>query len=352
MPFERHIVCIDRSVGARKRQEHQRILQPLRLVNRHDLHQTRIAFEPQLPRIAARIGALIRALFVQIANQRVLAVKLRTGLLQQLGQMQQVSQHAFAVDRRARCLSEQPLRHVEIVEQAAQHRQHAFVAPAVAVVAEPQHALLPRKFVAVEGIKRGPIESERRGGQCRAHQAAIIGVRTRREPVMQFLRFPRLKHRIPIGQVDAAHAAFSQRGADRARFRAVVDQHRHMARLQWCLATSTFEGRLAGLPQVQKAHHLGRATGGHLAQIRFLAERLAFVGGGQPPRAQRRHLRTLDAQRVFTACCVGGNKWKRIGAALGAAEKERPFATLSLFGCFEATIDSIHHSLCRTEVFL
>jgi hypothetical protein len=113
--------------------------------------------------------------------------------------MQQIGQHALAVHRRAGGLAKQTLQHVEVVEQTAQHRQHALLAPAVAVAAELQHARFPLEFVAVECIERGPVESERHRRERRAHQTSVIRVRACRQPMPQFRRLLGLEHRIPIG---------------------------------------------------------------------------------------------------------------------------------------------------------
>ena len=54
-------------------------------------------------------------------DQRLLAVELGRGLLQQLGQVQQIGQHALAIAAASKPGA------AEVMQQAAQHGQHALL---------------------------------------------------------------------------------------------------------------------------------------------------------------------------------------------------------------------------------
>ncbi|MNI34525.1 hypothetical protein D3C73_885160 [compost metagenome] len=125
----RFIVVMQRQTAAihgfcrtHERQEHQRILQPLGLVDGHDLDQLLVALQAQDLLFARLAGQ--RQVLGQMANQGLLAIELGGGLLQQLGQVQQVGQHPLAVIAR-----DQGLRQLEVMQQTSQHWQHALLAP-------------------------------------------------------------------------------------------------------------------------------------------------------------------------------------------------------------------------------
>ena len=94
-PVEEAACCaVLRARKPGERQVHQRVFQALRLVHRDDLDQFGVAFQAQQrssppPRCA---GDLLG----EPADQRLLAIELAAGRLQQLGQVQQVGQPALA----------------------------------------------------------------------------------------------------------------------------------------------------------------------------------------------------------------------------------------------------------------
>ena len=109
------------AIGAGEGQEHQGIFQALGLVHRHHLDQLGVAFQAQDLLVG---GALGGQLLGQVADQRLLAVKLAGGTLQQFGEVQQIGQHPLAIGA-----GHQPLRQAEVLQQSAQHGQHALAAP-------------------------------------------------------------------------------------------------------------------------------------------------------------------------------------------------------------------------------
>ena len=106
-----------------KGQKHQRVFQALGLVHGHDLDQIGIAFEPHDLLIAAH--GVVAHLLGQPADQRLLAVELRAGGLQQFGQVQEVGEPALAAMVAVGRSAQPTRRQRQQVQRAAQHRQHA-----------------------------------------------------------------------------------------------------------------------------------------------------------------------------------------------------------------------------------
>ena len=151
-------------------------------MHRHHLHQRGVAFQAQLA-VVGRDGGL-RPLLRQVPHQRVLAVDQRAGLLQQLGQVQQVGELALVAAR------QQPPRHPEVVQQPAQHRQHALALPALAVAAKLHQPLVPVRLVLVQPLQRWPVQLQQRGAQCGAHQPAVLGLGAGLQQPLQLGRLP------------------------------------------------------------------------------------------------------------------------------------------------------------------
>jgi len=129
-------------------------------MHRDHFHQFCIAFETQFARIAPLM--FILTLFRQIADQRVLAVELNAGLLQQFRKMQQVGQRTFVTT------AEQTARHVEFPHQTAQHRQNALFAPAGTQRLKLLNVALPLVFILIEPVQRFPAQVQRRCREGRA----------------------------------------------------------------------------------------------------------------------------------------------------------------------------------------
>lgn len=68
-----------------KRQPDQRVFQPFRFMNSHDLYQVLIAFQSEL--LAGRIAVRFKNMLGQPAHQRMLAFQLRSRLLEQFADM-------------------------------------------------------------------------------------------------------------------------------------------------------------------------------------------------------------------------------------------------------------------------
>jgi hypothetical protein len=209
VPLERQVGGLGGAEGAGEGQEDQRVFEALGLVDGDHLHQVGVALQADLAGVAM---AAVAALFGQVADQGVFAVEQAAGLLEQLGQVQHIGEAALA----GAAGGQQARRHAEIVEQAAQHRQHALAAPAVPVGAELQHPLVPGGLVVVEAVELGPVEAQGRGGQRGAQGAAVVGLGAGGQPALQVHRLGALEDGLLLRQVHAAHAAAGQGLADGA----------------------------------------------------------------------------------------------------------------------------------------
>lgn len=85
VPPDQRVLQFDRTMRADERQEHERILEPLRLVDGDDLNEIAVALEANLPRIAAAALARGIALLDQMPDQALFAFDQRAGVLQQFG---------------------------------------------------------------------------------------------------------------------------------------------------------------------------------------------------------------------------------------------------------------------------
>ena len=342
VPLERQVGGLGGAEGAGEGQEDQRVFEALGLVDGDHLHQVGVALEAHLAGFAA--GGFVAALLGQVADQGVLAVEQAAGLLEQLGQVQQVGEAALA----AGAGGEQAGRHAEVVEQPAQHRQHALAAPAVAVGAELQHVVVPGELVVVEAVEPGPVEAEGLGGQRGAQGAAVVGLGAGGEPQLQVEGLGALEDGVLLRQVHAAHAPARQRAADGVGLAAVVHQHGEVGLTQGAQTVFAGKARLAALAEGEQARHFGGAHLGHGFEVGGLAHRLAVVGQRQTPDVEGRQRLATGLERVRAPVGVGREEGHRI--ALGAAEQEGARATLLCFGELEAAVGGPHHGVGRAEV--
>lgn len=81
MKLQRQAAAIDWLGRADERQEHQRVLQPLGFVDGNDFDQLLVAFQAQDLFFSGLPGQ--RQVIAQMTNQRLLAIQLGGGLLQQ-----------------------------------------------------------------------------------------------------------------------------------------------------------------------------------------------------------------------------------------------------------------------------
>ncbi len=109
-----------------ERHEDQRIFQAFGFVDGHHANQVGVAFQAHDMFVGARrmrVGQLLG----EVADQRLFAVEVGCGLLQEFGDVQHIGQRAFAaID------GEQARRQVEDMQQPLQHGKHALPPPQLA----------------------------------------------------------------------------------------------------------------------------------------------------------------------------------------------------------------------------
>ena len=265
-------------------QQHQRVFQPLGLVDGDHLNQRRLAFQPhdllvgRLRACLAGLGDLVG----QMPQQRVFAIERGSGLLQQFGQVQQVGQRALAV------VATQQLRgQLEAMQQLVQHRQHAMLQPELVQLAEALAHRLPAGFVAVEHVQRGVVLIQRGGGQGRTHRAIGARLGTGAQPQQQVGRLGRGEHRFAIGQIDAGQSARTQGLAHAGCFRTVAHQDGDVARHQRAQRMlAIIEPATAALRRVEQLHQPRRRVIGQLGLAGPLADRFK---AGRACQLQCRH---------------------------------------------------------------
>ncbi|MNK83735.1 hypothetical protein D3C87_1035600 [compost metagenome] len=165
--MQRQAAAIHGFRRANERQEHQRIFKPLGLVDGHDLDQLLITFQTQDLLFAGLTGQ--RQMLGQMTDQRLFAIQLGGGLLQQFAKVQKVGQHPLAIAARDQCLGQ-----LEVMQQAAQHGQHALLAPDLAIAAELHDPCFPGQFVLIESLQFRQRKIQRDAGQCGAQGAFDI----------------------------------------------------------------------------------------------------------------------------------------------------------------------------------
>ena len=215
----------------RKGQQHQRVLQALGLVDGHDLHQVRVALQPQHQLVAAGQGGVaIGELLAEPTDQRLFTFHLRAGSLQQLGQVQHVGQAAFAA--RSAHWRQQPRRQAQHVQCAAQHGQHALRLPHG--VQRLQQFALAVEALVVGGQQQQLVQrqaQQRRGQRC-TRQAHVARRGHGPQQPQQVGGFIGLEHGVLVGQVDRRQPTLAQRQPHGVGFGAGTHQHRHVRRAQ------------------------------------------------------------------------------------------------------------------------
>ncbi len=335
---QRRLVLVRRAEAADKGQVHQRVFQALGLVDGDHLDPVVVAFQAQDALLAAGAllfhGALHRVF--QIADQRLLAVQAGGGLLQQLGQVQQVGQGALAVQALA-----EPGGHLELHQQAAQHWQHALGAPLVAVAVELLHGLFPAHLVLVERVQLRVGQVEHRAGQGAAHPAVGFRRRAGVQNQQQVEGFRLGEHGILIGQINAAHLAFHQRVAHRLGLNAVAHQDGDVVGVQRGEAVAVAEAGDALFRAVEQVGDVVGAAGRLLFAIGAGAHRFVPV---LHPQGDAGLGRTVH-QQLFLAP-LGFHRLEGDGVVHHEDIAER------LLTVGEQMVHRLHHGLGGAEVLV
>ena len=174
-----------------KRQEHQRVLQAFGFVDGDHLDQPGIAFQAHGAVLVLIVG-ILQHLGV-VMNERVFTVQLLAVLLKQLGDVEDVSQAAFAIRP-----GQQLRRHVIVHEQAPQHRQYALLLPELTVTLKAVDLAVQRIFVTEQAVQLLVCQAHGRGGESRANQRQLAGFGAGLQPLQHLHRLHRLQHGITV----------------------------------------------------------------------------------------------------------------------------------------------------------
>ena len=303
-----------------ERQIHERVFEALGFVHGDDFHQLRIAFQAQHALVAAL--AFTGDLLGQPAYQRLLAIELAAGRLQQFGQVQQIRQPPLA----ARLL-QQHGGQLQFVDEAAQHGQHALALPDQMQSLQLLDAALPFQLVAGQARQLAQRQADGARGKGRARQPTVKRVGQRRQPAQHVLRLLAVDDGILVRQVDAGDPAARQRAADGGRLLAVAHEDGDIGRLQ---ARETVGAIETGL---RIAQHGDDVLGAMLREILAVAvaTQSCIAGAGGQQRGQRAAgvhqvlgpalgIDGLERQRILVPFTVAEGASRHLGA-LGVQEQ-------------------------------
>ena len=148
-----------------ERAEDHRILQALALVNGDQPHRLVVALEAKLVFLGGLFGA--RDALVKPARQFGRAEPpFQRGVMQRLGQMQQVGETPLAVGE-----AQQARADVFLLQPLAEHRHEAALPPPFMPGVKPLRPRQPAGFVAAEIVERGAVHAHQVGGERGAEQA-------------------------------------------------------------------------------------------------------------------------------------------------------------------------------------
>ena len=312
-----------RHIG-RKRQKHQRILQPLRLVHGDNLEQRLVALQPHLRGIVASV--LIARKAAPVATQQ--ATDAATGLtqpLQVLAQLQQIGKAALS----GGCVraGQQTPDDTELVQQPAQHRQHPLSQPDLATGTKPRARLAQRRVghrrVSIIGrCQRGKRRTQQGRCQGRQHRAATLRIGAGRQPHLQLHGLVTAIDGTPLRQIHAANLPRRQRPAHGVCLLAGAHQYRAIGCHQRPQAAIRMaEPRLAQRTKVEQACDFGGARRCRLRRDQILGwepglalagSRNFAIGKAPCPEAERGGGGPIDFPHLGPSLRRHRPEWHRV----------------------------------------
>ena len=204
-----------------------------------------------------------------MADQRLLTVQFRGGLLHQFRQVQKIGQYALAITA-----LHQGLRQMEVVKQAAQHRQHALFAPQLAIAAELHDPGFPDHFVLIQALQLDQWQVKRGACQRGLERTLDIGFGASLQPGKQVMRLLRGEDRVLVREINTAYPAGGEFAAYGLSLFTVADEDRDVRRTQTSEVVCLNKPRAAGLPAIEQCGGLAGAGSGHLLAIDCAGQRL------------------------------------------------------------------------------
>ncbi len=326
--------AFDRLRPPEEGQEHHRVLQPLALVDGDDLHQRLVALQAQLLLLALAVG--VGALLGEPVQQVLDAMMFAAGVLDHLGQLQQVGKSSLTAFEAQQAVGDAP-----VVQQVAEHGHEVGPQPEVVVAVERLHQILPAVFIRHEGVQLARGQPQKPGAEGGAQGPLFVGLGHGEEDAQQLVGLLALQHAV-AAVVDAGHAAGAQGLLHLRGLVAVTHQHGDVPRRQ--------RGVLQGCPRLgaeaQQPHDLLGAGEAELLVGPPLVDDLAgpAVGilrlPGNKPRLERGGHLTVHAQGLGIGLACRGHRFE-VDVAL---VDEGGGATA------EEDIDPLHQPLGRAPV--
>ena len=311
---------------ADERQEHQRKLQALALVQGQDLHAVRIRLEPEQLLLVVRVG--LGDPRAQPVDEAVQAERAGVGLLQQFAQLQQVGQPAFAVDETEQAFG---MARAQVGDQG----ERALSLPALAPLQGVELAVPPPRVVAVEAGDAGAIDAQQHRGQRGAQAALVGGLQQGVEYRQQLLRLLAVEQALLAGR-DRGDAAGDERRLHARGLGVAAHEHGDVA---GPYRPARDRGAAAAGIGEHRMDFRDAGRGGERARVVGLA-RLAVGGGRQDADGQRRG---RGAFALVVGVVVAGAGLDRVEA--DAAVDERAVAGLRV-----QRLDRAQQARARAEI--
>ncbi len=264
-------------------QKHQRVFQPLTLVDGDDVDQRLVALQAQL---GLFVGVVVQLPAVP-AEQGVQARVGSGRRLQQLAEVQQVGEAALGILAAGDAVAD-----VEALQQGLEHAHETALLPQAVEFAQLVHPLQPAPLIEGDGRHAGVVVAQQFAGQGVARRVALVALDHRLQQQRQAVRLAALIDLV-AAHADGGNAARLQLAAQRRALGAGAHQHGDVARAQGPFA----EPRLAARGGRQQAGDLRRGGPRQHGLRLALAEGFAlFVrrdapqregGGGLPAQAER-----------------------------------------------------------------
>ncbi len=267
-------------------------MQPLGLVNRHNLHHLGVALQPQQRVVSEAIDGFQRLFGLSQDGgegaDEFIGVTMSLGqALQPLGQMQPVGQAALAGRR---CQS--PLRKPLLPDEVAHRGEHSVRAPAGGRCSQSLDAGVPQGVVVSFCEETAQFKPHGGAGPDPPGAGEVAGAAHGQQQVEKVPRLRRLKNGVTLGEVDAGQSLVGQCAADRLGLCPVAHQNAEV------LGPQTPEPSLC----IREAHawiakHSGHLTGRPVGISTPTQSRATGLSLGPDPKS--RHLFLMSDEGFF-----------------------------------------------------
>ena len=325
---KKHIApdAFDVDRAPKKRTEHDRILQPLALVNRRDEHRVPVAFEPDLELVGGlRIGSALPA---KPGAERIRGEPVDGFLaVQKFGEVEKIREPPLAAGQ-----PDEPLAHALIDQQPAEHRDESVARPAFVPVEKLFAPLLPRRVAGIEREDFRGVQSNQTRRQCRLQQWLAARLQHTVKKPLQFARLVRVENTL-VGLHHTLDSRVAQRGLQLAGLEFRPHKHRDVAQPQRPAAEQR--------PARTQPRDVGNDRRADRIVRRSFSEDLPLVVF-QNPKPQRWRGRGLDERLETRARLVG-----RVDFHVANLINQK-----RIVGGIEQRVDAVEQRFFRAEIRL